>query len=324
MELKLLYEFLMNYAYPDYKPEVNHMEELKEIKSVAIVPFTLMSSSISAVVGLIYALILILVLGVVAVFLPSEASIITSILMTASVAIIIILPVGSFLLSILSSFLIAFTYNLLVPRIGGIKLGMVEMKEVRSVPVIPLSLMASFIYTILTFLIMLIVAPLLVVVLQGAALASISTSSSMVGLEGLGAIGLIGIVIMVIGIPILVFVCTFIYTALMALVYNFLTPKMGGIRLKFNTIKDNSFEIKKIKPIPLALISAVVLTILNFIFSLPTLVMYFATGNAIGGLGYLLGNTIGSFIAILIIYAIMALLYNYLRPVIGGVELELE
>jgi len=132
------------------------MEELKEIKSVAIVPFTMMSSSISAVVGLIYALILILVLGVVAVFLPSESHLITSLLMTASVAIIIILPVGSFLLSILSSFLIAFIYNLLVPRIGGIKLGMVEMKEVRSVPVIPLSLMAASIYTILTFLIMLI------------------------------------------------------------------------------------------------------------------------------------------------------------------------
>lgn len=300
------------------------MEELKEIKSVAIVPFTLMSSAISAVVGLIYALILILVLGVVAVFLPSESQVITSLLMTASVAIIIILPVGSFLLSILSSFLIAFIYNLLVPRIGGIKLGMVEMKEVRSVPVIPLSLMAASIYTILTFLIMLIVAPLLVVVLQGVALASLSTSSSMAGLEGLGAIGLIGIVVMVIGIPILVFVCTFIYTAIMALVYNLLTPKIGGIKLKFKTIGDTSFEIKKIKPIPLAIISAVVLTILNFIFSLPTMAMYFATDNAIGGLGYLLGNTIGSFIAIFIIYAIMVLLYNYLRPIIGGVELELE
>lgn len=314
----------MNYVHPDYKSEVNHMEELKEIKSVAIVPFTLMSSSISAVVGLIYALILILVLGVVTVFLPSEASIITSILMTVSVAIIIILPVGSFLLSILSSFLIAFIYNLLVPRIGGIKLGMVEMKEIRSLPVIPLSLMTSFIYTILTFLIMLIVAPLLVMVLQGAALASISTSNSMVGLEGLGAIGFIGIIIMIIGIPILVFVGTFIYTAIMALLYNFLAPKMGGIRLKFNTIKDNSFEIKKIPPIPLALIGAVVLTILNFIFSLPSLALYFATGNVLGGIGYFLGNIIGSFIAIFIIYAIMALLYNYLRPIIGGVELELE
>ena len=50
------------------------MEELKEIKSVTIVPFTLMSSAISAVLGLIYALILILTFGVVAVFVPSITS----------------------------------------------------------------------------------------------------------------------------------------------------------------------------------------------------------------------------------------------------------
>ena len=42
------------------------MEEIKEIKSVTIVPFTLMNSALSAILGLIYALILIIVLGLVA------------------------------------------------------------------------------------------------------------------------------------------------------------------------------------------------------------------------------------------------------------------
>lgn len=300
------------------------MEELKEIKSVAIVPYTLMSSSISAIVGLIYALILVLVLGVVAVFLPSEASIITSILLTLSVALIIILPVGGFLLSILSSFLIALIYNQLVPRIGGIKLGIVEMEEIMSISVIPVSLMLSLVYTIITFLIMLIVAPLMALVLQGAALAAISTSASVTGLEGLGALGIIGIIIMIIGIPILVLVATFISTAIMALVYNFLAPKIGGVKLKFASIRENFFEIKKISPIPLALIGAVVMTVVNFIFAIPSLTMYFATGNPLGGIGYFFGNIIGSFIGTFVIYAVMAIIYNYLRNIIGGVELELE
>lgn len=300
------------------------MEELKEIKSVAIVPYTMMSSSISAVVGLIYALILVLVLGVVAVFLPSEASIITGILMTFSVALIIILPVGSFLISILSSFLIAFIYNLLVPRVGGIKVGIVEMEEIMSISVIPVSLILSVLYTIITFLIMLIVAPILVVALQGATLAAISTSTSVAGLDGLGALGIIGMLVMIIGVPIVVLVATFISTAIMALVYNFLAPKIGGVKLKFASIREKSFEIKKISPIPLALIGAVVMTVVNFIFSIPTLIMYFATGNLFGGIGYFFGNTLGSFIGVFIIYAIMALIYNYLRTVIGGVELELE
>ncbi len=300
------------------------MEELKEIKSVAIVPYTLMSSSISAVLGLIYALILVLILGVVAVILPSEASIITSILMTLSIALIIILPVGGFLISILSSFLTAFIYNLLVPRIGGIKVGILDMEEIISIPVIPASLMLSVLYTIITFLIMLIVAPIIVLALQGAALATISTSTAVAGVGGLGALGVLGIIIMIIGVPIVMLISTFISTAIMTLLYNFLTPRMGGIKLKFDSIGEKSFEIKKIAPIPVALIGAVVLTIVNFIFSLPSLVIYFASSNPWGGIGYLLGNTLGTLVFTFIIYAIMALLYNYLRKVVGGVELELE
>lgn len=104
-------------------------------------------------------------------FSTSTASTILGILLTLAVAIIIIFPVGSFLLSILSSFLLALVYNLLVPRVGGIKLEMLDMKEIISMPVIPLSLMLSAVYTILTFLIMLIVAPLMMLIIQGAAIA---------------------------------------------------------------------------------------------------------------------------------------------------------
>lgn len=300
------------------------MEEIKEIKSVTIVPFTLMSSSISAVLGLIYALILIIVLGLVAVFLPSTAKAIVGMLLTSAVALILILPVGSFLLSIMSSFLLAFIYNLLVPRVGGIKLGIVDMKEVRSLPVIPLSLMVSILYTIFTFLITLIVAPILMLVLQGAAVASLSASSSMPELSGLGALGIIGIIMMIIGIPIMVFIATFIYSALTALFYNFLAPQMGGVRFKFSQVKDNLFEIKKIKPVPLALIGAVVLTIVNFIFNIPQIIVYLAVREPLIAIGYVLGNIVGYFIFYFIICALTALLYNFLRPTIGAVELELE
>jgi hypothetical protein len=96
------------------------------------------------------------------------------------------------------------------------------------------------------------------------------------------------------------------------------------VRFKFSQVKDNLFQIKKIKPLPLAIISAVVLTIVNFIFSIPQIIMYFAVGEPIGAIGYLIGNILGSLIGTFIIYVIIALLYNFLRPMIGGVELELE
>jgi hypothetical protein len=201
---------------------------------------------------------------------------------------------------------------------------MLDMKEIISMPVIPLSLMLSAVYTILTFLIMLIVAPLMMLIIQGAAIAAVSTSSAVSELGGLGALGIIGIILMIILTPIVVFIITFVYSALFALLYNFLAPKMGGIRLKFSSVKDNLFEIRKIKPVPLALILAMVTTILNFLFSIPQIVMYFAVGEPLVAVGYLLSDTVGYFIIIFITYAIMTLLYNFLRPKIGGVELELE
>ena len=91
------------------------MEEIKEIKSVTIVPFTLMNSALSAILGLIYALILIIVLGLVAFFIPSTVSAIIGLLLTLAVAIILILPTGLFLVNIAHSFLQALIYNLLVP-----------------------------------------------------------------------------------------------------------------------------------------------------------------------------------------------------------------
>ncbi|BDZ70262.1 hypothetical protein [Methanobacterium petrolearium] len=124
--------------------------------------------------------------------------------------------------------------------------------------------------------------------------------------------------------PIVVFIITFVYSALLALLYNFLAPKMGGIRLKFSSVKDNLFEIRKIKPVPLALILAVVTTVLNFLFSITQIIMYFAVGEPLFAVGYLLFDTVGYFIVMFVIYIIMTVVYNFLRPIIGGVELELE
>lgn len=298
------------------------MVDIKEIKSVRIVPFTLMSSALSAVLGLIYAIILIFIIGIVGAFIPGISTAL-GLIATFSVAMIIIFPVGAFLFSILSSFLMALIYNLLVPRIGGIKLGM-DGKEVKTLPVIPVSLMLAAIYTKLTFIMMLIVAPLLAVGLQGAALAATNTTASVPELSGLGALGTIGALILLIGIPILVFIAIFISMALTALFYNICAPKIGGVQLKLKNAAHNFCEIKKIPAVPLALISAVVLTIVNFIFSLPSLAIYIGSGQGLFGLGYLVGNILGSFISTFILYAIMAIIYNFFRPKIGGVEIELD
>ena len=47
------------------------MVDVKEIKSIELVPFTLMTSSISAILALIYAIILLLTFGILAAVIPA-------------------------------------------------------------------------------------------------------------------------------------------------------------------------------------------------------------------------------------------------------------
>jgi len=301
------------------------MEDIKEITSVRIVPYTLMSSSISAVLGLLYAIIILIVFGLVALFVP-EVNQVMGLLASLGVALIIALPVATFFFSILSSFVMALIYNLLVPRIGGIKLGM-DGKEVKSIPVVPVSLMLSLLYTVLTFIVMLVVAPILAVLLEGAALAASTATVAIPELSGMGdasGVGIILAIIMIIGVPIVVFITTFIYAVVVAFLYNLLAPRIGGVRLKMKLASHGFCEIKKIPPVPLALILAVVLTLVNFIFSLPTAAVNMASEGVVYGLGYLVGNTVGYLFVSFIIYALTAIIYNYLRPMIGGVEIKLE
>jgi hypothetical protein len=209
-------------------------------------------------------------------------------------------------------------YNILVPRIGGIKLVM-DGDEVKRLPVLPVSIMMSAIGTIMTFIAMLVIAPLLAVILEIGILSSATSAVS-----GLGVLSIVGIIMLIVGLPIATFVISFIATALTAILYNLFAPKIGGVKLVFGSVKDKLFEIKEIPAIPLALISAIVLTIVNFIFSLPRIATYFYGGNVAGGFGYMIGNIIGNLIITFIIYVIIAILYNFLRPKIGGVKLELE
>lgn len=301
------------------------MIDIKEIKSIRIVPYTLMNSSIAAVVGLIYAVILVVILGLVGVFLPSNLGITGGAIASLGVAVIILLPVGSFVLSITQSFLTALIYNVFVPRIGGIKLELEDLKEIKSVPVVPLALMVSAITATLIFIVMLIIGPIFLIGLQGAAFAAAYQGATIPGLGSIGALGILGLLIFIIGVPIVTFVVGFIVTALAAIFYNLLAPKIGGIEFEFEELKGKLYGIRSIPPIKLALIASIVMAIINLIFEFISTVSSIAMGSsATAGFVSLLVNVVINFVMTFVIYAIMAVLYNYLAPKIGTVKLEME
>lgn len=301
------------------------MSDIKEIKSIRIVPYTLMNSSISAVVAFIYAIFLVLIFGIAGIFLPSSLGITGGVIASLGVAVLILLPAGSFVFSVTQSFLTALIYNVFVPRIGGIKLELRDMKEIVGVPVVPFALMISAIGATIVFIAMLIIGPLIMIGLQAAVIGAAYQGTVIPGLSSIGALGIVGLLILIIGVPIVMFVASFIMTALTAIIYNLLAPKIGGIEFEFEALKEKLYGINSIPAVKLALITAIVMAIVNLIFEAISTVSSIAMGSsAVAGVISLLINVVVNLVVSFIIYAIMAVLYNYLAPKIGSVKVELE
>jgi hypothetical protein len=309
------------------------MVDIKEIKSIELVPFTLMTSSIGAILALIYAIVLLITLAIVAAFVPTAGLVLASL----GLSMIILYPIGTFLIYITISFVTVLIYNMLVPRLGGIKLGL-EGDEVKNVPAVPFALITAGVLAVWAFIVGLVLAAIIVpfttlistlIPIIAPIVANITSNITNVTPTTLptgsvvGTTGVVLAVLLIIGLPIFVFIVAFIGHALAAIFYNFLIPKVGGIRLLF-TPAGTSHEITSIPVVAAALAIASVALIFGIIQGIISLIQGIMAGNAAMGVGSLVGNIIGSFISVFIMVAIITLLYNYLAPRIGGIQLGLK
>ena len=294
------------------------MVDIKEIKHIKTAPFTLMTSAIHAVLAFIVAIILLLSLGVLAAI--PELSAISGVLLTLGVALVILIPVTSFLYNIVGAFVIALLYNVLTPKVGGIKLGM-EGEEVKSIPVVSYALIMACISAILTFILGLYVglagAPVLTLVSAIIPQVTDATGALMAMFGGIWA------VFWIILMPILVFIFSFIGMALYALFYNVLIPKIGGMKLIFAEA-GTDFELTNIPAVPAALALAVVQAVFGLLQGLLNLIQYGMLGDVVAGVVALIVQIISSFIITFIFIVLAAIIYNLLQPKIGGVKLQLE
>jgi len=99
------------------------MGDMREIKSIPVVPFALMIGVISAVIGFLYALIFILPFSLLIGSMPVQGmSYMMGFGAGFGILMLIAIPIGAFIAGFIAYAIIALIYNLLAPRIGGIKL----------------------------------------------------------------------------------------------------------------------------------------------------------------------------------------------------------
>ena len=305
------------------------MVDVKEIKSVELVPFTLMTSSVSAILAIIYALLLLITFGAISAFVPMAGLIFASL----GISLIILYPIGTFLVYITISFVSALIYNMLVPRLGGVKLGL-EGDEVQSVPVVPFALIMSAVGAVWALIIGLILAALIVplttlistVIPLAANLAANATNMTPATLPTGAVVGTGGVVLallLIIGLPIMVFIFGFIGHALAAIFYNIIIPKVGGVRLEFAPA-GTAHEITSIPVVAASLALASVALIFGIIQGILQLISLAANGDATAGIVALISYIISYFVGTFIAVALITIIYNFLVPKIGGVQLGLE
>ncbi len=297
------------------------MVDIKEIKSIKLTPFTRMSASIHAILGFVAALAMLIMLvivqaaGITGQFAPQFAHFnwITGV----GIPLIVILPITAFLITVTVSFISAMLYNILVPRLGGIKLEL-EGEDVVKIPVIAFSLILSAIGAIWAFIVGLLMAAFIApffslissVPIPPEIAANITNATgNAINSSVFGPIGIIVTLLLVIGMPIMVFVFGFIWNALFAIFYNYLVTRVAKIKLEFANLTGSLYELKNIPVMPTAFAVALLYALLGIIS---------------GILNQNYGEFITNFIFYFIGTAIAALSYNYLAPKIGTIKLNME
>lgn len=292
--------------------------DIKEIKSVELTPFTKMSASIYGILGFIAAVVILVAMVIVQV--AGVASDLGSFNLVTGIGIplIILLPILGFFSTIAVSFFSVILYNALVPRLGGIKLGL-DGNEIVKIPEVSFALILAAISAIWAFIVGLVLAAVAspIVSLIGSTPDAGSIAANFTNVTGaaipsgtnFGAIGIILSVALIIGLPILAFVLTFISNALFAIFYNYIVTRVAKINIEFASIRESLHEIKHIPVIPTALAVALV---------------YLIMGIITGILSHNYTEFISNFILYFIETALIAILYNYLAPKIGTIKLDLN
>ena len=319
--------------------EVEKMVNIKEIKSIQLSPFTLMSSSLASILAFIYSIIILIISGILIAFVP-QLEFFRELIAGLGIASVIILPISAYFIILAVSFFTALLYNCLASRIGGIKLGL-ENTEVTRISIIQFSFVLAIIEAIWAFIIGLFssatITPFTTIISNEIPFVFITVNNALktTGISlpinlSLGIDGVTIAIFLIVGLPLAVFIFGLVSNAIFALFYNYIATRFIKIQLEFKVISGTLNELKSLPVVPTAApISGAVFATLGVIMGLISLLSLAATGNSsvgniVNDIIILIINGLSYFITYFLFFALISVIYNFLSPRIGGIKLNLE
>ena len=280
------------------------MSGFKELKSVDLASYTIISTAIAVLFSIISSIVLVIAIGIAS---PQA--------MSGAIFIISTLIVGTLMYTVYNAFCQGYLYNILTQKLNSIKIAFRDDKEIVKVSTIETAIVISMITTIqviLLYLVSVFVFPLLLnsliqtLMYSGQQLMAFSIYQFMMLLSQPVTIAMI-----IFG----TFVITFVFVLLGCYIYNILAGTGRGAIVNLSN-EDNMTAIDSIDVLKLAIVFAVVGGVLNLILALITLI----SG---GDVMTLIINVIVGFVGAFVNGVLMAIFYNFLAPKLGKLKLEL-
>ena len=298
-----------------------------------------MASSTAAILVFIYSVIILIISRVLTAFVPQLGTF-SEIINGMGVASVVILPITAYFLIMAVSFFSGLLYNRITFRLCGVKLGL-DNNEITQIPVKPFTLIIASIEAIWVLIIGLFLAAAIIpftdIIIRVINFTA-NTIERSIDISGatllinsvLGTNGVTLALILIIGLPLVAFVYGLVSNGLFAVFYNYIAVKFIKMQLDIELISGTLHEIKSLPVVAAAApLSGAVFAAFGVIMGLITLLSLAVTGNPsvgniINDLTIIVLNGISYFLGYFLIFALIAVIYNFLAPKIGGIKLELE
>lgn len=280
------------------------MSELKELKSIELSSFTTILTGIEIIFAIIFSIII--SIAIIA-FVPQGVSL--------AIYMIPTIVVSTLMYGTYKNFFEGFLYNTLSKKLKTINIVIKDGKEIAEISTTETAIMCSIIITIefiLLYLVSVFIMPIfLTSIMQTLAM----TGQMAVAFTIYQFLSIISqpttILILIFGI----FIISFVFILLGAFIYNIFANTGRGAVVKLSS-ENNMTVIESIAPLKLAIVSTVVIGILNVIFNIIMLITGYAPITVVESI-------VSGFIGAFICGFLIAAFYNFLSPVLGKLKLEL-